>query len=372
MQRESPINTATRWIASTQRRFSQPPKVLIYRSGQTEQKPSPNSRVFWVLSRRSTRQTVFTFPAELPDAKRKALIGLQVRRWAPWPNVKFSAYWAANRATVYAWNDDDVKTAIAEAGLSARRCIVTPESFVRRPLQDGVRLVTALDGFEGQVWQNGFIAFSRWWPRQPGQSEWDMFVRSAGLPLDQFAGQVPTPQDVPFLESPWTHQQNYLAGAWAMLEDPRYAAVAAAVVAAPFVYLAVQYATLAVSNARVNSQIEQITLETQGVRKQRSQALANLDEIDDFLSLEVYPTQFEILTTSLSLLQPMNAKIAEWTYDVGTLSFTLRPTQELEPTFLITAFEKIGLFSNVTATRSGQEGLIRVRMDVQPRAPKRA
>ncbi len=68
----------------------------------------------------------------------------------------------------------------------------------------------------------------------------------------------------------------------------------------------------------------------------------------------------------------MNAKIAEWTYDVGTLSFTLRPTQELEPTFLITAFEKIGLFSNVTATRSGQEGLIRVRMDVQPRAPKRA
>lgn len=372
MQRESLINTATRWITSTQKRFSQPPKVLIYRPGQTDQKPNPNSRVFWVLSRRATRQTVFTFPAELPDAKRKALLALQVRRWAPWPNVKFNAYWSANRATVYAWNDDDVKAAIAEAGLSERRCIVIPETFIRRPLQDGVRLVAALDGFEGQVWQNGFIAFSRWWPRQPNPSEWDMFVRSAGLPLEQFAGRIPELQDAPVLESPWTRQENALAGAWAMLEDPRTAAAAAAIVAAPFVYLAVQYTTLAVANASINSRIERLSVETQGVRKQRSEALANLDEIDDYLGLEVYPSQFEILTVSLGLLQPMNAKIAEWTYDVGTLSFTLRPTQELEPTFLITAFEKIGLFTNVTATRTGQEGLLRVRMDVQPRLPKRA
>ena len=338
--------------------------------GQTGEKLSSNNRVFWVLSRRATRQQVFSFPPDIAENRKKALLNLQVRRWAPFANVKFVAHWSDNRACVYAWNDDDVKAAIAEAGLNERRCIVFPETFVRQPAQNGPRLAAAIDGFEGQVWQQGFLAFSRWWAQRPTQTDWDMFLRSAGLPLDQFGGQTPEPVEVPFLDSPWTRQENYLVGAWSLLEDPRYAAVIAAVVAAPFFYLGVEYVTLAISNARVKSQIDTISVETQGVRKQRSEALANLDEIEDFLSLEVYPSQFDVLTAALGLLQPLGAKIPEWTYDVGTLSFTLRSDRDIDPTFLITAFEKSGTFANVTASRAGQDGLLHVRMDVIPRPKK--
>jgi len=342
---------------------------LIYRPGQTE-KPSSNSRVFWVLSRRATRQSTFTFAADLPENKKKALLNIQVRRWAPFPNVKYVAHWSENRACVYAWNADDVSVAIADAGLNERRCIVYPETLIRRPVQDGVRLAVAIEGCEGQVWQKGFVAFSRWWPQKPSQVEWEMFLRSAGLPLDQYGGLVPEPENLPFLESPWTRQEGSMVGVWSVLEDPRSVAAIATVLAAPFVYLLVEYATLAVSNARVRSQIATISTETQGIRKLRSEALTNLDEVEDYLSLEIYPSQFEVLTTALGLLQPLNAKIPEWTYDVGSLSFSLRPTQEIDPTFLITAFEKAGVFSNVTATRAGQDGLIRVRMDVLPKSKK--
>ncbi len=262
---------------------------------------------------------------------------------------------------------------MAESGLNERRCIVCPETFIRAPLQDGVRLVAAIEGFEAQVWQQGFLAFSRWWSKKPSQTEWDMFLRSAGMPLDQFHGQVPEPVAAAFLESPWTYQEGFLGLTWSLLEDPRYAAAAMALVAAPFVYLGAEYATLAVADARVRGAAETLSIETQGVRQQRSRAIANLDEIEDYLSLEIYPSQFEVMTMALGLLQVMNVKVVEWTYDVGALSFTLRPDAELDATFLITAFEKSGFFANVTASRVGQfgrEGQIRANMNVLPKPAK--
>jgi len=371
MQLESLPNTALRWITSTQKLFSQPLKVWIHRPGQTE-KPDPNSRVYWVLSRRATRQTAFTFPADIPEGKRKALLRVQVRRWAPFPNAKYVAQWSGNRASVYAWNDDEVRQAISDAGLSERRAVVYPEAFVRSPMQNGARLVPAIEGFEAQVWQEGFLAFSRWWPHQPSQLEWTLFLRSAGVSSDHQRSAAPEPATADFLDSPWIRQDGYLGGSWSVLEDPRYAIAGAALLATPFIYLGTEYITLAVSNTRVQSQIETLSAETQGIRKIRSEAITNLDEIEDFLSLEIYPSQFEILTMSLGLLQPLNVKIPEWTYDVGSLSITLRPQKDVDPSFLITTFEKVGFFANVTASRVGQDGHIRMRMDVLPKPTKTA
>jgi hypothetical protein len=340
---------------------------LIYRPGQTIDLPSPNKRALWVLSRRATRQSVFTFPSDVADNKKKALLRVQVRRWAPFPNAKYLAQWSGNKASVYAWNDDEVKAAIIEAGFNERRCTVCPESFIRAPSENGARLVTAIDGFEAQVWRDGFLAFSRWWSQRPTQIEWDMFLRSAAVPLNQGGLSIPEPVSVEVLEAPWINQQGYLNNAWALLEDPRYAAAIATLVAAPFIYFGVEYTTLAIANARVKSDLEKLSVETQGIRKQRTTALSNLDEIEDYMSLEVYPNQFTVLTTALGLLQGLNVKIPEWTYDVGTLSFTLRAERDIDATLLITAFEKSGAFTNVTASRVGQEGQLRVRMDVLPK-----
>ncbi len=319
---------------------------------------------------------MFSFQAGIPENKKKALLRLQVQRWAPFPNVKYVAQWVGNRASVYAWNDNEVKSAIAESGLSERRCVVCPETFIRTPAHDGVRLAAAIDGFEAQVWQQGFLAFTRWWPQKPSQTEWNMFLRSAGVPLDQTQNQVPEPSAAEFLESPWTQQGGYLGITWSLLEDPRYAAAVATVVAAPFIYLGVEYLTLAIANARVENAIATLSVETQGVRQLRSKAIANLDEIEDYLGLEIYPSHFETMTTALGLLQSLNVKILEWTYDVGALSFTLRPEREIDATFLITAFERSGAFANVTAARAGDVGQtgqasqIRVRLDILPKQIK--
>ena len=344
---------------------------MIYRPGQTENRSNSNSRALWVLGRKATRQSVFTFPADVAENKKKALLRVQVRRWAPFPNVKYVAHWADNRASVYAWNDDEVKKDITDAGFNERRCVVYPETFMRTPLQNGVRLVAAIEGFEAQVWRDGFLAFSRWWAHKPAQLEWNMFLRSSGMPLDQ-DGSVPEPDPAPFLESPWIRSEGHLGGPLALLEDPRYAVALGALIAAPFLYLSAEYLTLAISNARVKHTMETLSVETQGLRKMRSEAIANLDEVEDYLGLEIYPSQFEIMTMALGLLQSLNVKLLEWTYDVGSLSFTLRSERDIEATVLITSFEKSGAFANVAASRSGQDRQMTVRMDVLPKQPKAA
>ncbi len=274
--------------------------------------------------------------------------------------------WTGNRASVYAWNGEDVKKSITEAGYSDKRCIVAPEGFIREPFQTGVRLVAAIEGFEAQAWQDGFLAFSRWWPQKPGKVEWDLFLRSAGVALTESGGQVPDPVTPPFSDMPWNRQAGYFGATW-LLNDPRYVAAIAALIAAPFIYLSVEYAWLAASHARVSSRLERLTTETQDLRKIRSAAIANLDEIEDYLGLEIYPSQFEILASALNLLQNTNVKLVEWTYDVGTLSFTLHSDKDIDATALITAFEKSGAFRNVTAARVGQEGQVRARMEVLPK-----
>lgn len=345
---------------------------MIYRPGQTENRSNSNNRVLWVLGRKATRQSVFTFPADIAENKKKALLRVQVRRWAPFPNVKYVAHWSGSRASVYAWNDDEVKKDITEAGFNERRCTVYPEAFMRTPLQNGVRLVAAIEGFEAQVWRDGFLTFSRWWSQKPTQLAWNMFLRSAGMPLDQNGGDVPEPDPAPFLETPWIRHEGYLGGTLAVLEDPRYAIAIGVMVAAPFMYLSAEYLTLAISNARMKHNMETLSVETQGIRKLRSEAIANLDEIEDYLALEVYPSQFEVMATALGLLQGLNVKILEWNYDVGSLSFTVRSERDIEATVVITAFEKSGAFSNVAASRGGQDRQMTMRMDVLPKQTKTA
>ncbi|MBY0510761.1 MAG: hypothetical protein K2P94_11510 [Rhodospirillaceae bacterium] len=297
---------------------------------------------------------------------------LQVRRWAPFPSAKYIAQWSGNRASVYAWDDNEIKKGVVDAGLNVRRCTIYPETFFHPPLQNGARLVAAIEGVEGQVWRDGFLAASRWWPQKPSRIEWEMFLRAATQPLAQNGGQVPEPEQLGFLEAPWNREEGYLGIPWWLLEDSRYAAAGIALLLAPFIYMSFEYATLAIANTRVKSTLDAVTVETQSIRKQRSEALTNLDQIDSYLGLEIYPSQYEILATALELLEKRSVKIPEWTYDVGTLSFTLRGDQGVDATSVITAFEKSGVFTNVSATRFGQEGQLRVRMDVLPKQTRTA
>lgn len=278
--------------APIRKSFSQPPRRLIQGAKETIELRGSHSRVLWVLSRYFLRQKVFELAEGLAESKRKSALALLVRKWSPYGSTGFAAHWVGRRATVYAWDAAKADAAIIEAGLPPSRCTIWPETFMREPLQDGIRLATMIDGVEGQVWRQGLLAATRWWPVAPSTQEWIAFLRAAAADLSQSLPPQPISSDLPLLSTPWISASAPITDFWSLIQNDRAAAIAAVVLTAPFLYLLGEASVLGVAGSRLNGTMADLSQANMSIRMERSEALTDLDAIGKYLSLEPYPPNF--------------------------------------------------------------------------------
>jgi hypothetical protein len=313
-----------------------------------------------------TRHHVFTLPANLPEAKRRAALDLQVRKAFPFKEPGFAAHWQGAEASVYAWDAARVRAAQIEAGLSPATQVV-PETFVRPRGQTGVRLVAMLDGCEGQYWVDGFLRASRWWPAPPLAFEWARFLRAVGLPPPPEADPVPEAAD--FLERPWTEGVLSLDDWATLLQSRRALGLIAAGALCPFLFFGAQIAVMAATESSVRAEIAALDAANRAVRADRAAAYANLEAIEAFVRLDEFPPHADVLATAVTLLANTGGpRILSWSFDRGNLEVILRGSNELDPTAYITLFERDPLFENVSGTFVGQERDLQLRMAVSKRA----
>ena len=227
---------------------------------------------------------------------------------------------------------------------------------MRSPGEHGIRLVAASDGYEAQVWDAGFLAASRWWPAMPTLTDWSMVLRLARI---SGAGQtinLPDPTEAPILSESWALRRDVFEETLSLLEVPRYRVAAAIAVAALPLFLGLQWATTATANAALTSERARVLQASDGVRRERQAALANLDAVDDLLALEPYPTQFAVMAKAARLLQPVQGKVVDWSFDGGAVEFSVQGAGpgEIDATFVIESFEKDDLFESVSAKTVSQ------------------
>jgi hypothetical protein len=312
------------------------------------------------------RQSVFEVSESLPESKRKSALALLVRKWSPFASSQFAAQWAGHRASVYAWDGDAVAAAITAAGESPQRCTVWPETFFRPPMQDGARIARMCDGVEGQVWKGGLLAATRWWPAVPAPRDWAVFLRGAGIDLTQTSFDVPAVVENEILEHPWTVVSAPVTDLWSLLQNERAAAIAATVVAVPFLYYLTQSLVLLAGTMRVEAAIADLSAANQTIRSDRAAAFANLENVEAYLGLETYPSQFQTMNVVTELLRESKVSIAEWNFDTGNLQLVIQADRPLEAPFFIEMFEKSDHFSNVSATVGNQQRELRLSMSVEP------
>ncbi len=340
--------------------------MLQNRQGVTEL-PGSGRRVSWIVGRSYLRHNLFEVSEALPEAKRKSALGLLVRKWSPFPATGFSAQWAGNRASVYAWDSMQITQAVEAAGADLARCTIWPETFFRPPHTDGARLAAMTDGVEGQAWRQGLLVATRWWPSVPNARDWMLFLRGAGVDLSQAPAAVPTPLDSEILTAPWTVQATPITDIWGLVQNNQAAAIAAAAIAAPFLYFLTQAAVLSISTWQAKSTIAGMSAANQSVRTDRTGALTNLDTADSYLSLDNMPPQFELLGVAAALIKDRRVNISDWTFDNGNLDVVLQAQAPMEAPFFIEAFERDDHFSNVTATLGNQEKELHLKMQVEPK-----
>lgn len=367
MLSESLRNTAERLTGSIRSSLSQPPKRFIQGASATLELPGSDRRAFWILSRCLVRQNIFEVSDTLPESKRKLALGLLVRKWSPFPSSQFAVQWVGHRACVYAWDSDAVAAAMATTGFPAGRCTVWPETFFRPPMVNGYRLAAMTDGVEGQVWKGGLLVATRWWPVSPSSRDWATFLRASGVELTQAALIVPPPAQSEMLLQPWTMVAAPVTDLWSLVQNERAAAVAAAIVAAPFLYYLAQSAVLIGGTMRVEGRISDLTAANQTIRADRSTAFTNLESVEAYLSLDRLPSQFETMNVVMGLLRESKVSVGEWSFDAGNLEILVQADRPLEAPFFIEMFEKSDHFSNVSGTVGNQQRELRLSMQVDPR-----
>ena len=311
------------------------------------------------------RHQIFSAPATLPESKRRAALDLHVRKSFPFKDPDFAAFWRGPDATVYAWDKAPIRAALDEAGVP-RSTQVMPETFVRERGSDGARVVEMLEGFEGQVWKDGFLAASRWWPRPPVDEEWTMFLRSTGIaPSGENTTRMP--QNYPLLERPWTEGAFSIDEFIQTLQTRRVAAIIATAALGPFVLAGTSIGVMSMAEANVRANISALAEANKGIRLDRAAAYTNLEAIEVFQTLDTYPAHVAALSNALTLLQPFGARVVSWSFDRGNLEIILRGSNELDPTAYITMFERDAMFEGVGGTLVGQDRDLQLRMALTKR-----
>lgn len=339
---------------------------MIQGLNATTELPGADRRIAWILSRALTRENTFEIAENIPESKRKSALALLVRKWSPFGSCQFAAHWVGHRVTVYAWDETRVSEAIAAAGLAPSRVTVWPETFFRAPVADGVRLATMTDGFEGQVWRGGLLAATRWWPALPAAREWITFLRASGVDVSQSPPAAPVPVVSDILPTSWTVANAPITDLWGLVQNEQVAAIAAAIVAAPFLYFLAEAAVLSVGTLRAENALAGMNASSQAIRAERTNAIGNLESIESYLSLERLPPQFELFSAAGNLLRDSKATLSDWNYDSGQLEVVLQADHPLEAATFIQMFEQDSHFSEVTGTVGNQERELRLKMRVDP------
>lgn len=104
-------------------------------------------------------------------------------------------------AAIWSWDNTAVDEAIEQSELdNLGEAMRVPEPLMQAPDlgANGLRLVTCLRGFEGQIWKEGALVGSRWWGRPPTDSDWLVFATAVGaadirLPAPTTPHALPSP-----------------------------------------------------------------------------------------------------------------------------------------------------------------------------------
>lgn len=294
---------------------------------------------------------------------------LQIRQWTPFTKTGWYLLWDKETALVWAWDADRVESAILDSKEKPNRSTVVPETLLHHGQEQGVHLVTCMEGVEGQVWSEHSLISSRWWPKLPDAGEWINFQRDAGTLPEHQTSEVPNPRPLQWEEKPWA--RTAALGRSAMYGsdlEPRVIPVIALCLFAGSVWYGAQLIKLqAVTNDR-GAELETLNRQAGPIVEARGQALEALSRIKTLQATDPYPDQLSLLGKVAESLPKDGAYLKEWEFLNGKLRLLLASPNKLVSSDTIKLFQSFGVFKNVQVTPSSDPATLALSMEVIPQS----
>jgi hypothetical protein len=260
-----------------------------------------------------------------------------------------------------------VGSAIAAAGNSAEHPRIVPETVIRTPQRDGPRLARALDGVDGQLWRDGHLVASRWWPDVPSAAEWRNLQREAGIAPDQQSVAVPEPIEPAWMRGSWLGKSpTRHEGTLRALEAPLVLAGALALTGAT-AWFATALLSLRQATRDAEAKLQAAESSAQPVLSARQSALNDLTRIKQLRALDAYPSQLALMGALAELMPKDNSALRSWEYQSGKLKLTLTNVSAMSATHYITTVQNAKGVQNVTAQASPDGKSLTIAVEIVPR-----
>jgi hypothetical protein len=321
----------------------------------------------WILGRQHYHVRRFDLSA-LPRSSRAQALDLQLRQWVPYAQPGYRALWANGIATVFCWDTPFVQAAMAEQGLNAARTRILPETMLRSPGTDDIRLVECLQGYEGQIWQEGQLLATRYWRQRPDNPSWFLFQRDLSDDHSRMLPQVPTATTLPLLDKPWKarHQTNALA--WDVWRNEKWLYFAIMLVALPVItWHLSQLAGYIATNQALEQTLQDVQVQVAPFAQARGKALTAIVASQRLLDLDPYPSQLQLMAWMAENLLKKGDQLSEWDYQQGgKLRITLDTAIESKATALVEILNKAAWFQDIRATPGNKPNRVSLEMTLQP------
>lgn len=306
-----------------------------------------------VLARSLLRFKQFDLRA-LPVGEQTGALRSQLAAWQPFVQAEYFIQLQAGIAQVFACTSDTLE------GLGARqRC--WPESTLHLPLDAGVRLVCVLEGFEAQLWANGALKASRWWPEMPHESDWLAFVRAAGIPGE--APAMPVAAPVPWLMPRPAPVSLELLGKTQVGALHGLTAVLLLILVAMTGFAAHAYHAARESASAQDAELAALRVQTQPVLAARTLALDLQTKLTETLAPLSAPQPVEVLD-HLHRVLPQGVVLREFDLQGLEVRVFLEVPAQLARSQLIEALEAGGWLGGV-AEQPGTRGGVAIQMKLK-------
>ena len=280
-------------------------------------------------------------PAAAPRARSdfRALQAVELAKTArtPYRNPAYHLDWGEGSVGVWSWPADLTDKLDGFEGRAA------PET-VLKDRGDGPRLVRCLDGFEGQVFENGELVASRWWPLQPDETQWRSFVRGARGDIDA-GSPAPITLDMAAAARPAPLLQRLDGLRRSGWRD--IAALAVVAFLAPGLFLAGQAVHLCLQARSLSSELEVLREDAAELSAARSAAQQSIATLQTYSAAIDTPHPAFLLAEFIDVITQFEADLSEFEVRDGRLTAAISTPSGFQPAPLVQALENGTLFSEL-------------------------
>ncbi len=317
----------------------------------------------WIISRGLCHYRCFSLK-DIPVNRREPVLQLQIQQWSPFLEYGSYMVWQGEQAQVWIWDKVIQQNRWLEMGI--KKATLLPETVLQpRPTTETTQLLQCIEGYEGQIWQQGVLVGSRWWSNNPSLAEWLLFQRAQGLAAHS---QLPTLVATPLLNRPWGRAPHRFNKLRFLYQESTWIMASAAIMSVILTGQSVSIIKWQQAVNQIQQQIDTLNEQVTPILSARTQALANRQRFEQLLALSAaQPLQLELMAKVAEKLPKKNlVRFVNWSYQLKELRFTIEADEQIDPTQYIKTFQSLPFLTEVKVDTFTDPKKLILKMRVEP------